>query len=268
MKKTSIEIWIYIILTLGLTTLCLLSSNNMLKAISQGIPMFVAIGVVLFAKRRGKWRELGMTRIGTRKGYLLTLVVVAVVAVSFSIAWAFGVVQLPVITKIEMTQWGRFVFLVKLYVQIGFILGPMLFAFAEEIGWRGYLQTRLLQVVGTNKAIWITASCWAVFHYPFLFLSDYTDSGNVWMNTLLFTIMIFPLSFLLGWIRINSQSIWPIVLCHGLINYLRGFLDTLFYVKKSYWTYVTGENGILTIIVWTLLTILVYRSVKPKNEVL
>src|SRR4051812_30019169 len=142
MKKPSIEIWTYIILTIGLTTLCLLSSSVWLQAISQGLPMLVAIGVILVVNREGKWKELGITRIGSGKGYLLTFLVVAMVAVSFSIAWALGVVQLPVITKIEMTQWGRFVFLVKLYLQVGFILGPILFALAEEIGWRGYLQSR------------------------------------------------------------------------------------------------------------------------------
>ncbi|MCH5584764.1 CPBP family intramembrane metalloprotease [Shimazuella sp. AN120528] len=268
MRKLSNEIWIYMIFTLGLTTLCLLSSNNLIKAISQGTPMLVAIGVVLFARRKGKWKELGMARLGTGKGYLLVLLVVAVVIISFSIAWMMGVVQLPVITKINMTQWERFVFLVKLYVQVGIILGPILFALGEEIGWRGYLQTRLLHEVGANKAIWITAGCWAVFHYPFLFLADYTDSGNIWINTLLFTIMIFPLSFLLGWIRISSQSIWPVVLCHGLINYFRGFLDTLFYVKKPHWTYVTGENGIITILAWTILAVIVYQFAMQKNKVL
>ncbi|MXQ53401.1 CPBP family intramembrane glutamic endopeptidase [Shimazuella alba] len=268
MKKISIEIWIYIFLTIGWTTICLLSANNLFKAISQGMPMLVAIGVVLFVRRKGKWKDFGMTRIGTAKGYLLTLLVVAMVAVSFSIAWVMGIVQLPVITKMEMNQWGRFVFLVKLYLQVGFILSPLLFAFAEEVGWRGYMQTRLLHEVGANKAIWITAGCWAIFHYPFFFLSNYTDSGNIWINVLLFTIMIFPLSFLLGWIRISSKSIWPVVLCHGLINYLRGFMDTLFYVKKSYWTYVTGESGIFTILVWTILAVIVYQFMKQKNKVL
>lgn len=268
MRKISTEIWIYIILTLGLTILFLLSANNVLKALSQGSPMFAAIGVVLLVKRKNKWKELGMSRLGTGKGYLMTLLTAAMIVVSFSIAWLMGVVQLPVITKIEMTQWSRLVFLVKLYLQLGFVLSPILFAFAEEIGWRGYLQTRLLHEVGVNKAIWITASIWAIFHYPFLLLVDYTDSGNIWVNVLLFTIMIFPLSFLLGWIRITSKSIWPVVICHGLINYLRGFFDTLFYVKKSYWTYVTGENGVITILAWTILAVIVYQVSKRRNDVL
>jgi membrane protease YdiL (CAAX protease family) len=262
------EVWIFMVGTIGLTILFLSSSHSILQALSQALPMFVAMLVILFAKRHGKWRELGIYRIGTWKGYVWVVVVVFLLLVSFLVAWAFGVVRLPVITKMEMTQWGRFVFLLKLYLQVGFMLGPILFAFAEEIGWRGYLQTRLLHEMGPTKAIWITASCWAIFHYPFLFLSNYTNSGNIWVNALLFTMMIFPLSFLLGWIRISSQSIWPVVLCHGLINYLRGFLDTLFYVKKSYWTYVTGESGIVTILAWTILAIVVYQFAKKKNEVL
>ncbi len=260
------EVWIFMVGTIGLTILFLSSSNPILQALSQALPMFVAMIVVLFAKRQGKWKELGIFRIGTWKGYLWVVVVVFLLIVSFLVAWAFGVVQLPTITKMAMTQGDRVLFVAKIYFSFGFLLGPILFALGEEIGWRGYLQSRLIKEVGTQKALWITAICWAIFHIPFFLLVAYTETGNMWVNLLLFTIMIFPLSYLLGWIRIASDSIWPVVLCHALINHIRGFLATLYYVKQPYWTYITGENGVITIVMWISLAWMVHSYVINKRS--
>lgn len=266
MRKASMEVWIFMVGTIGLTILFLSSSNTILHALSQALPMLVAIIVVVFAKRQGKWKELGIFGIGTWIGYVWMVVVVLLLVVSFLAAWGLGVVQLPAITKMAMTQGDRVLFVAKIYFSFGFLLGPIVFALGEEIGWRGYLQTRLIHKIGTQKALWMTAICWAIFHVPFFLLVDYTETGSMWVNLLLFTIMIFPLSYLLGWIRIVSDSIWPVVWCHALINHIRGFLATLFYVKQPYWTYITGENGVITIVAWVFFAWMVHRWVQTKRN--
>ncbi|WP_073152164.1 hypothetical protein [Seinonella peptonophila] len=73
-------------------------------------------------------------------------------------------------------------------------------------------------------------------------------------------IMIFPLFYLLGWLRLNSHSIWPVVLLHGFINHLRTFGSYFFRHHQKGWTMVAGENGIVVIVCWTVLALVLWRK--------
>ncbi|BFH17086.1 hypothetical protein J6TS7_53230 [Paenibacillus dendritiformis] len=102
-----------------------------------------------------------------------------------------------------------------------------------------------------RKAILITAAVWAVFHYPFSLNGD-NDDGMPLITIALFTAMIFPLSIVMGWVRYASGSIWPAVLIHTVINHSRYWLEVLFYHKQSGLTYIAGESGAVTLLIWCL----------------
>lgn len=73
--------------------------------------------------------------------------------------------------------------------------------FSEEILFRGYLQTRLLERWSPGMAIFVSALLFAVFHLI--------------PHTIVFA---FPLGIWFGYIAWKTGSIWPTILAHALIN--------------------------------------------------
>lgn len=253
------------ILVLLLTLLANLSKITALVAISQLAPLItVMLLLIVLPGRKEALKLLGIAKIGGLKWYAAALLSIVPITVGFLGAWAFGIVDLP---SAEFLAKGAAHFTVPQYV--GYItrnswapvmlIMMFIFSFGEEIGWRGYLQPRLTQAFGIKKSILITAAVWTCFHYPF-YLNGYNEDGNVWINMLLFSVMIFPLSVFMGWVRWRSQSVWPAVVIHMIINLSRSWLEQLFFVKSAGWSYVAGESGIVTIVVWAVAAIWIWKK--------
>ncbi|MBA4493663.1 CPBP family intramembrane glutamic endopeptidase [Paenactinomyces guangxiensis] len=110
---------------------------------------------------------------------------------------------------------------------------------------------------GSQKSICIYR-VWAVFHYPF-YMNGYNEAGNVWINIGLFTVTLVPLSIVMGWIRMKSQSLWPVVIFHGMVNHQRVFWEQVFYVKTDGWGYIAGETGVISLVIWSILAMIIRR---------
>ncbi|MBB3131860.1 membrane protease YdiL (CAAX protease family) [Paenibacillus rhizosphaerae] len=243
------------ITVLLLTLLANLSGSMNLVAISQLAPMITVLLMLIFVSgRRDSLRSSGLGTFGGLRWYFAAILSIVPIGIGFLAAWAFGIVQLP---SAEFLSQGTARFTVSEYAWYitksswapQMLISMLIFSFGEEIGWRGYLQPKLTEAYGIRKSILITAAVWACFHYPF-YLNQYNTDGNVWISLVLFTVMIFPLSVYMGWVRWRSRSIWPAVLIHMVINLSRSWLEQLFFDKATGWSYVAGESGIITIAVW------------------
>src|ERR1700689_3509497 len=95
----------------------------------------------------------------------------------------------------------------------------------EELGWRGFLLPLLTERLGFRPAALVTGLIWAVWHYPLLMLSGWITKPKSAVEMAFFTGMVVGLSFVIGWLRMKTQSIWPGVLLHAAHN---GFLQTVF----------------------------------------
>jgi uncharacterized protein len=95
----------------------------------------------------------------------------------------------------------------------------------EELGWRGYLLPLLTERFGFRPAAFMTGGIWALWHYPLLLLPGFITKPKSAMEMTFFTGMVIGLSFVIGWLRMKTQSIWPCVLLHAAHN---GFLQTVF----------------------------------------
>jgi membrane protease YdiL (CAAX protease family) len=98
-------------------------------------------------------------------------------------------------------------------------------ALGEEIGWRGLLLPELFRMTSFPKAILITGTIWAVWHYPAIIFAEYHGRAPLWFNLTTITISVLGLSVLVAWLRLKSGSIWPAVLWHGSHNL---FIQTVF----------------------------------------
>lgn len=136
---------------------------------------------------------------------------------------------------------------------------PLIWGLTEEIGWRGFLQDRLVDKLGLFWGITGTALTWAVWHYPFIIWGGYYESDSTLINTMLFTVTLIPLSFVFAWLRLRSHSLWPAVVFHAAVNAARTAWQTVFTPHDPSWVYIAGESGVITIFGWTILAWLVWH---------
>ncbi|WP_277546533.1 CPBP family intramembrane glutamic endopeptidase [Brevibacillus laterosporus] len=246
---------VYSTLVLGLTLLANVTKIYLLIGLVQLSPMLV-LGLMLlfFSERKATIRSTGIGKLGNWKWYILAGVSGLPILISFLVAWGIGYIALPTAAFLNtgaahFTVFEYVGYMTKAFWSPAMLISMGIFAFGEEIGWRGYLQPKLTETYGSKRAILGTSIVWALFHYPF-YLNGYNEDGNFIVTILLFTIMIFPLSVFIGWFRFTSGSIWPAVLSHTMINLTRSWLEQLFTTKAEGWTYIAGESGMVTIILW------------------
>ena len=109
----------------------------------------------------------------------------------------------------------------------------MAHALGEEIGWRGFLVPELMKITGYTQTSLISGMIWAVWHFPILILSDYNNGTPAWYGLTCFTVLVMSNSFVITWLRLRSDSIWPAVLLHASHN--------LFI--QSFFTPITQDTG-------------------------
>ena len=217
--------------------------------ISIAVPVIaVALTVAFTVPRGGRraiWAGVGFNpRRG--RGLLIAVIGPAVfIAVSFSIAAAFGVVRFPGMAP----GFGSAV----LNLTITTIIFTVVFL-GEEIGWRGYLLFRLAELTSGRRAALLTGAFHAIFHLPLLLLTTtYQSEGNRWIvvPTVMVTLTLAGVWY--GWLRLWSGSIWPVSLSHSAFNNLmEGFAGVAIATSPAMMAYVTTETGVVTMIIMVL----------------
>jgi membrane protease YdiL (CAAX protease family) len=125
------------------------------------------------------------------------------------------------------------------------MVGPLILALGEEIGWRGLLVPELAKMTSFTKTALISGIVWAAWHMPAIFQADYNSgvTSNLYA-AIMFAIMIIATSFAYTWLRLKSGSLWPAVLLHASHNqFIQGIFDKLT-GNTSATPYIIGEFGV------------------------
>lgn len=131
------------------------------------------------------------------------------------------------------------------------VLLSTLAALGEEVGWRGFMQSRLIAMQYPNPFLF-TGLVWAAWHIPLILFSDYATSPMPWISAALFTIMITSFSIFLGQLREASRSIWPVALAHGVHNtWIQGIYPG-FIKAGALDAYFGGEAGVILAVLYLL----------------
>src|SRR5262249_3128525 len=113
-------------------------------------------------------------------------------------------------------------------------------AFGEELGWRGYMLTRLIDA-GVPKPVLASGLIWAVWHVPLILSGQYAAGSQPVVSAFVFVIGVVADGYLAAYLRLRSGSIWPAVVLHGAWNaVIQGTFDR----ATAGESYAVGESGV------------------------
>ncbi len=125
-------------------------------------------------------------------------------------------------------------------------------AFGEELGWRGYLQQRIVET-GFRFPHALCGLIWAGWHLPFLWYY-LNPSTSISTQGFIFTLNIICLGIISGHLRKDSGSIWIPTMLHAAHNTINFELFAAVIVCRNCDLFV-GENGILMGIIYGVIAL-------------
>lgn len=232
---------VFIALVLAIAAATATIAGGLLLALS---PLLVTALMMLVVTRDGYrkegWRRLGLTRAGLRWWPAALIATAGVSTLAAVATLALGVSHATAPTA---TSWQDLLSLC--------MTGPIL-AFAEEIGWRGYLQPRLQSGMGEARAFLVVGIVWVAWHLIYILLTPfYHAEGNRWIVLPLFSATVISFSFLFGLLRSRSGSVWPVVLAHFAHNAAFAWIGSALIVADDRVVaeeYLAGDTGLLVLV--------------------
>ena len=200
----------------------------------------------------------GFSDVSFRFGGLRTLpwyalglgVPLAVGILAYGAAWLTGLVGF---------QGSAGAFLVGLVSAATWItIYGFIFTAGEEIGWRGYMLTRLIDA-GVPRPVLVSGLIWAGWHLPLIFAGIYAAGPSPALSAVLFVVSVTSIAFVFARMRLETGSIWPVIFAHSAWNsIIQGPFDgATTGANAALWT---GESGILTVIVLVVVAVIVSRG--------
>jgi membrane protease YdiL (CAAX protease family) len=181
-------------------------------------------------------------RFGGRRGrnaILLALVFPLVVGlVAYGIGWATGLVGF----RVPPTGLGGWAAAIAVLSVLNVVLSS-----GEEIGWRGYMLTRLIDA-GVPRPVFASGLIWGLWHVPLVLWAGFADGPSPLLSAVLLTGTAVTLGYVLARVRLETGSVWPAVALHAAWNVIiqAGFDPATTGATRAMWV---GEAGVLTLLV-------------------
>ena len=188
-------------------------------------PIFISV-IFILLNRKDSFKMLSFNRFELKPLLLPILAIIFAVAIDFIVQFRFQLIRQPVV---DMS------FLIKL--AIFSVLFTILVGGFEEIGWRGYLTSKIIQYkLSWNQLIVITSIIWAIWHLPTHFSKF---ENHFYVQYPFFIISCFELSIIMAYLRIRTNSVIPAIILHSLIAllYENFFKSTLNYKDFYFLTF-------------------------------
>jgi membrane protease YdiL (CAAX protease family) len=193
-------------------------------------------------------------RVGGRRGWKaigLALVFPTIIGlVAYGIAWATGLVQFdPKVIKlaagyVRETASPIAAFMINIVVAATIVtIYSVRTAAGEEIGWRGYMLTRLIDA-GLPKPILVSGLIWGLWHVPLILGGVYLVGPPPLLAAVLWMVTATAFSFVFARLRLETGSVWPAITLHSAWNAIiqTAFDPASHGAGAELWI---GESGIL-----------------------
>src|SRR5215208_5683045 len=209
-------------------------------------PTVAALIMLLVVTRDGYtkegWKSLGLHRLGLNVWWIAFGATLLITVAASAIVWATP------IASFVMPEGGIINPVINFLIQ--FVILVLFFALGEEIGMRGYLQPHLMSL-GRTRALLVVGLVWATWHMPlYYFVAKLFPVGNVLLFLPLFYGTIVAASFLFGYLRIYTGSIWPASIAHAVHNAAWDSLGVFTVTSSPVLVnlYLVGDYGILILV--------------------
>ena len=126
----------------------------------------------------------------------------------------------------------------------------LIFALAEEIGMRGYLQPHLMSL-GRTRALFLVGLVFATWHMPLILLTPaLIPRGQPVALPPLFYGTVVAASFFYGYFRIYTGSTWPASIAHAVHNAVWGGWERSPAASSAVLVnmYLVGDFGLLILV--------------------
>lgn len=202
---------------------------------------------------------------GTRAMAVATAMPLVVGFVAYGIGWSSGLANFsgPEFSR-TVVLGMHFTFADNPIVRFFQCLGVMLvfgaistckYTAGEEIGWRGYMLTRLVDSK-IPAPILISGLVWGLWHTPLIFSGQYASGAHPILSACLFMVGIVAGGYVFAWLRLSSGSIWPCIWGHSTWNaVIQGAFDRST-SGPSVWV---GESGVLTAAMLVIFAVVLYK---------
>jgi len=189
-------------------------------------------------------------RLGGRRGWsaivvaLLFPIVVGLIA--YGIAWMTTLARFAPRSDIAgdaASPLTAFAVILAASATIG-TLTLTLTAAGEEIGWRGYMLTRLIDA-GVPRPVLVSGLLWGLWHVPGTLTGVYATGPSPLLSAVLLMVTITSLGYVIGRMRLETGSVWPAIVVHAAWNSIivGAFDSATTGAGAALWV---GESGILT----------------------
>ena len=209
-------------------------------------------------------------RFGGRRTWKMILLAVIfpiiVGLVAYGIAWATGLAQFVPIQPVEWlasligdtaSPVTVFVVMLALTATIGTIFGALTAA-GEEIGWRGYMLTRLIDA-GVPRPVLVSGLIWGLWHVPLIVAGVYVAGSSPIVSAILFMVGVTSMGFVFARMRLETGSIWPAIALHAAWNsIIQGAFDPA--TTGAGATLWVGEAGIITTLALVVAAVIFSRG--------
>ncbi|MFU2028518.1 CPBP family intramembrane metalloprotease domain-containing protein [Bacillus wiedmannii] len=214
--------------------------------------------------------SLGNLKIWKGIGFAL-LIPMIICGITYSIAWLSGIARFqhpeggmlePIYNMLGLQYVVApfsFIYLVVLSGIFGSLLSliPVL---GEEMGWRGYMLTRLIDAE-FSRPILISGVIWATWHVPIVVAGLYVGGSSVVLSVLGIYLCIVPFSYITAYLRLFTGSIWPSVIIHATWNAI--IQGPFARASTGYQTEIwIGESGLITALIILITAIIVSRIIR------
>lgn len=196
----------------------------------------------------------GLRERGWREWLIAWLYPVAIGGLAYGAAWASGLVAFEAPDVLHaFGPAGALIVSVAINLTLGTLFSALT-ATGEELGWRGYMLTRLIDA-GVPRPVLVSGVIWALWHVPLILSGQYASGPYPILSACLFTVSIIASSYVYARVRLASGSVWPAVLLHASWNsVIQGSFDAFVPGHDashagSVWV---GESGVLVVLVEVL----------------
>jgi membrane protease YdiL (CAAX protease family) len=186
---------------------------------------------------------------------------IAVGVLAYGLAWVSGLAEfqrpLPPRSHLYMDSAAANLLVSFLFTATLGTAVSCLSAFGEEVGWRGYMLTRLISA-GVPRPVFTSGWIWAFWHVPLILSGQYAAGSHPRLSESVFVIGTIVMAYVVAYVRLQSGSLWPAVMLHGAWNaIIQGTFDRATTGTPS----AVGESGWMTMIASIIIVLFITRGV-------